>query len=143
MKLSEFGRKFTRNSGILRLMDDLGGALASGSGKMLMLGGGNPAHIPEVQRYFRKRMESILENEREFEQIIGDYDGPQGETSFIEALARLLRKEYGWDIGPENIALTNGSQTAFFFLFNMFAGKGKYGGRRAKKKILFPLALNT
>ncbi|HCE46367.1 MAG TPA: valine--pyruvate transaminase [Lentisphaeria bacterium] len=140
MKLSAFGRKFTRNSGILRLMDDLGSAISAGSGKMLMLGGGNPAHIPEVQKYFRTRMESILANGKEFEQTIGDYDGPQGENGFIEVLAELLRKEYGWKIGPENIALTNGSQTAFFFLFNMFAGKGSYGGSRIRRKILFPLA---
>ncbi len=140
MKLSDFGRRFAGSSGILQLMDDLGDALSSTSGKTYMLGGGNPAHIPEVQQYFRRRMETILRTRGEFEQIIGDYDGPQGETSFIGILARLLKKEYGWDIGPENIALTNGSQTAFFFLFNMFAGRGNYGRGRKHRKILFPLA---
>jgi len=52
-------------------------------------------------------------------------------------LANLFRDEFGWDIGPANIALTNGSQNAFFSLFNLFAGKFD-GGH--SKQILLPLA---
>ena len=134
MKLSKFGEKFTRKAGITQLMDDLGSAMASGD--MLMLGGGNPAHIPEIQDLFRKRMESILSEASGFEQMIGNYDGSRGNEAFIEALADMLRNAFGWDIGPQNIALTNGSQNAFFCLFNLFAGDMPDG---SKKKILFPL----
>ena len=49
----------------------------------------------------------------------------------------MLADEFGWDIQPKNIALTNGSQSAFFVLFNMFAGAFEDG---ANKKIMFPLA---
>src|SRR5690606_33257492 len=68
---------------------------------------------------------------------IANYDGPQGKDSFIQALAELLSSELGWPVGPENIALTNGSQTAFFYLFNLLAGEFADG---RKKKVLFPLA---
>ena len=68
-------------------------------------------------------MEEILASPGEFEWVIGNYDTPQGAKAFIGALAELFRGEFGWDIGPENIALTNGSQNAFFSLFNLFAGK--------------------
>jgi valine--pyruvate aminotransferase len=117
-------------------MEDLGRAMA-GNSEMLMLGGGNPAHIPEVQKLFRRGMDRIMGTPGEFERFVGNYDSPQGNTRFIESLAGLLRREYGWDVGPRNIALTNGSQTAFFVLFNMFAGPDNRGRRR---KILFPLA---
>lgn len=136
MTLSKFGTKFTRQAGILQLMDDLGSAL-SGDEEMLMLGGGNPAHIPEMEQELVTRMDRMLEFAGEFERLIGDYDAPQGQQDFIAALAGLLREQYGWDIGPENIALTNGSQTAFFYLFNMFAGDFADG---THKKILLPLA---
>ncbi|MGS0729751.1 aminotransferase class I/II-fold pyridoxal phosphate-dependent enzyme, partial [Shewanella sp. 0m-11] len=43
----------------------------------------------------------------------------------------------GWDISPKNISLTNGSQSAFFYLFNLLAGKQTDGSH---KKILLPLA---
>ncbi len=136
MRLSKFGQKFTSQAGILQLMADLGSALA-GDEEMLMMGGGNPSHIPAVQAHFRQRMQTILENGDMFDRLVGNYAPPQGETEFITALATLLRQEYGWKIYPQNIALTNGSQTTFFYLFNMLAGAFDDG---ANKKILFPLA---
>lgn len=135
-KLSRFAKKIAAASGIGQLMDDLSSALAEGQ-DILMLGGGNPAHIPEVQRYFRDSMQKLLANGREFERAIGDYDPSQGNREFIEAIATLLANEFGWDIHPKNIALTNGSQSAFFILFNIFAGEFDDGPDR---KILFPLA---
>jgi valine--pyruvate aminotransferase len=135
MNLSKFGEKFTRKAGITELMDDLGAAMAGND--MLMLGGGNPAHIPEVQELFRKRMEAILAEPGAFESMIGNYDASRGNAAFIDALAVLLRDTLGWDIGPENIALTNGSQSSLFGLFNLFAGEMPDGSR---KKVLFPLA---
>ncbi len=135
MKLSRFGKKITAEAGITQLMDDLGSALTDPG--MKMLGGGNPAHVPEVQRHFRESMERILAAEGEFERFIGNYDTTQGHRLFVEALADLLRREFGWPITPANIALTLGSQTGFFLLFNMLAGEFDDGPRR---KILLPLA---
>ena len=136
MKYSSFGKRFVGDIGIGKLMDDLGDAMVADPAP-LMLGGGNPAHIPEVQAIFRKRIESILSQPGEFESTIGNYDTPQGAKSFIGALAELFRAEFGWNIGSENIALTNGSQNAFFSLFNLFAGKFEEG---QSKQILLPLA---
>lgn len=136
MRLSKFGKKFTGQSGILQLMDDLGNALA-GDEETLMLGGGNPSHIPQMHTYFRQTMGHILEDDAEFSRMIGNYAPPQGDKRFIKALVALLNDEFGWDIGPQNIALTNGSQSAFFILFNLFAGEFTDG---THKRILFPLA---
>lgn len=93
MNLSKFGEKFTRGAGITQLMDDLGAALANSN--MLMLGGGNPAHIPAVQQIFRERMEAILAEPGAFESMIGNYDGSRGNAAFIDALATLLRDTFG------------------------------------------------
>ena len=136
MDFSDFGKRFAGKIGIGELMDDLGGALIADPAP-LMLGGGNPAHVPEVQAIFKKRMETILSTPGEFERIIGNYDTPQGAKAFIGALAELFRNDFGWKVGPENIALTNGSQNAFFSLFNLFAGKFD---RSSSKQILLPLA---
>ena len=136
MEFTRFGEKFTAATGIVQLMDDLGRAVAGGD-EIIMLGGGNPSHIPEVQQIFRKRMEEILANGDEFERLIGNYGPPQGPPAFIEAIAALLRKNYGWEITANNVALTNGSQTAFFYLFNLLGGEYADGTR---KKILLPLA---
>ena len=125
----------TTTSGIGRLMEDLGEAF-SNRRDILMLGGGNPAHIPKVEAAFRNGMEKLLSDGGEFERTIGDYDPPGGSRKFVGAIAALFRRELGWDIHPENVALTNGSQTAFFVLFNIFSGAYADG---MYKKILFPL----
>ena len=116
-------------------MEDLGQALAVNQG-MLMLGGGNPAHIPEVESVLKARMQNLLDAPGALGRVIGDYSPPQGDPAFIEAVADLLRREYGWNIGPRNVALTGGSQCAFFMLFNMFAGAAEDG---RSTKILLPM----
>ena len=135
MKLSEFGAKLSAQTGIVSLMDDLGEAVSSGR-SFRMLGGGNPARIPAVEARFRRSMQRILDNGDQFERMIGVYDGPQGNAELIEALADLFRGEFGWNTGPENILVTNGSQSAFFALFNMFAGRRSDGSHG---KILLPI----
>ncbi len=135
MKVSRFGQKLAVQSGIGQLMDDLGAAVSTGR-DMLMLGGGNPAHIPKVEQYFRRSLTQILADGDRFERVIGSYDPPGGNVEFIDVLVTLLRRQYGWDIGPQNVALTNGSQIAFFMLFNLFAGRHEDG---TTKKVLFPL----
>ncbi|MFA7484491.1 MAG: valine--pyruvate transaminase [Phycisphaerae bacterium] len=136
MKISGFAKKIAVDSGIGRLMEDLGAALSQ-KRDMLMLGGGNPAHIPQVEESCRLNMLELLENPSKFAKAIGDYDPPQGNIGFIEAITKLLNEQLGWNIKTENVALTNGSQTAFFLLFNMFAGRYEDGRTR---KILFPIA---
>jgi len=133
--LSLFGKRFSSGAGILSLMDDLGNALASGG--MIMMGGGNPGHVPEVQEVLRHQLQTIADDPAEFQKLIGIYDPPRGEKQFLLTLSEMLSDEYGWSVTPENICLTNGSQGGFFLLFNMLAGSFS-GGK--KKKILLPVA---
>ncbi|MDY0131303.1 MAG: valine--pyruvate transaminase [Desulforegulaceae bacterium] len=136
MKLSAFGKKFTSESGILKLMDDLGNALA-GDKDMIMMGGGNPGHVPEIEKVLKKRLETIFLDQNQFRRLIGIYDPPQGEKEFVKELAKMLNNDFGWNLTEKNIAVTNGSQSSFFLLFNMFAG---VMDDNTKKKILLPLA---
>ena len=135
MKLSAFGEKFAAGAGILSLMDDLGNALAEG-GK-IMMGGGNPGHIPQIQAVMAERLRRLSGDEQLLRRLIGIYDPPRGEREFLQNLAALLRREYGWELTEENICLTNGSQGAFFLLFNLLAGVMADGSQR---KILLPMA---
>src|SRR5574344_1285299 len=89
---------------------------------------------------YRREMERIMSDGRTFEDLIGRSDGPQGRNSFIEAVASYLSKTYGWKIGPENVAISNGSQSACFYLFNLLAGTFSSDGSKNRKKIVFPLA---
>lgn len=131
---SRFGKKLCSTSGISELMVDLGRTMA-GKKDVLMLGGGNPAAIQEAQALWRSRMKSILRNERLFDAMLCNYDVPQGRPALINAVVKLFNTHYQWNIGPENVAVTNGSQNAFFYIFNMLAGPAASGEH---KKILVP-----
>ncbi|WP_036779879.1 valine--pyruvate transaminase [Photorhabdus aegyptia] len=134
MIFSQFGNKFTQDAGITRLMNDLNQGLRTPGA--IMLGGGNPAHIPEMDDYFQQLLTEMVAN-GQLTDTLCNYDGPQGKDTLIQALAEMLREKLGWEIGTQNIALTNGSQSAFFYLFNLLAGRGEDGSVR---KVLFPLA---
>ena len=135
-EFSRMGRQLGSGSGIGELMDDLGNALAGGGPDLKMLGGGQPARIPEINAIWRRRFEEILAEPGGLDRALTIYDPPQGNPRFLKALAGMFRETFGWDIGPENVAVTAGGQTAFFFLFNLLAGPMPDGSR---KKILLPL----
>lgn len=118
-------------------MDDLGKAKIDNREDMVMMGGGNPAQIPEFQEIMRQELLDLCRDPSEFKRLVGSYGSPQGEAGFLKGLADLLRKEQGWDVTSENICLTNGSQTAFFMLFNLFGGEMEDG---SWKKICLPMA---
>jgi valine--pyruvate aminotransferase len=135
MKLSRFGKRFTRRTGARELMDDLGAAMAAETPAM-MLGGGNPAHIPAVLELMAERLREIAADPRDLRRMLADYASPAGENRFRAAIAQLLRREYGWPLTAQNIALTGGSQSGFFLLFNLLAGEFDDG---VSRRILLPM----
>jgi len=134
IRYSKFGEHFRAETGTRQLMDDLGDVLTSGR-PIMNLGGGNPGTVPELAALFRARMQGMLDNGG-FDQMIGNYDGPQGHRPFIEALTGLLNRRFGWGLKPTNIVTTAGSQASFFMLFNMLAGATPNG---AMRHIMLPL----
>lgn len=136
MKLSVFGEKFAGESGIVQLMDDLGSALHENP-EMIFMGGGNPGRLIDVESIFRQRLETILADPAQRHSLFGIYQSPQGDRDFRRQMASFLNSRFGWPVSEENIAVSNGSQSAFFILFNMFAGVMPDGGRRC---IDLPLA---
>ncbi|MCR5723869.1 MAG: valine--pyruvate transaminase [Treponema sp.] len=137
-EFSDFGTKLCGESGILTLMDDLGKPLPEGM-PSYQLGGGNPAQIPEVAALYRAEMQKIMLEGTEFDDLIARYDAPQGRTAFLETVASYLSRTYGWNITAENVAVTNGSQSAFFYLFNLYSGRFSQGKNVRFKKIVLPL----
>jgi len=137
MRLSLFGEKLTGKAGILSLMDDLGANVTEDGREMIMMGGGNPGIFPPMQEALRARLQKIADEPALFHRLLDAYAPPGGDAAFLRLLAERLGNELGWPIGPDNICLTNGSQSAFFMLLNLFAGEAADGRRR---KVLLPLA---
>ncbi len=137
-KMSSFthtGNKLGGPSGIQELMQDLGDAL-TGDPAMRMLGGGNPAAIPEMQAVWRRRMQELLDEGDTLDRALGNYDPPGGSPQFRELFADFLRVNCGWDVSARNVVVMPGGQSAFFYLHTLLAGKTG----TQKRKVLFPIA---
>jgi valine--pyruvate aminotransferase len=135
---TRFGARMTRHTGALELMEDLGSALARpDAAEVCMLGGGNPVRIEAVEDAYRRRLQEIAADPAQFGWFAGCYGAPAGDLAFRAAVAETLQQAYGWPLSARNVGLTGGSQSAFFFLFNLLAGQGDDGSHR---RILLPLA---
>ncbi|EMO29683.1 hypothetical protein LEP1GSC170_5318 [Leptospira interrogans serovar Bataviae str. HAI135] len=133
MQYSIFGRKFLKQTGIGQLMDDLSNS-PPGS---CLLGGGNPAFIPELIEVWREIVSKQIES-GSMDKILGGYESPSGILELREMIASILSNESGTKISKDQIAITNGSQNAFYFLLNFFSGN--FGNDQRKKSffLFFP-----
>ena len=136
MKLSTFGEKLTRGSGIVDLMQDLGSALNENP-DMIFMGGGNPARIPEMEALFKTQYQKLSEDAEQLYSTTGVYQSHQGELEFRTKIASMLKQQFGWQLTEANIAISNGSQSAFYILFNLLAGEMPDG---SFKSIHLPLS---
>ena len=141
ISFSSFGQRVRNGSGIEQLMDDLGHALAEGvaarGSQLHMLGGGNPAAIPEVTALWRQIMRRLLDEAPDrFDRMLVNYDPCRGNPRFLQAISDFFNRRYGWGISPENVVVTNGGQTAFFYLINLLAGEHEDG---CVRQIVLPL----
>lgn len=136
MKLSAFGEKFSGKSAIVELMDDLGTALTENP-DMIFMGGGNPGRLQQVEAIFQQRLDDVMNDPRQRHALFGIYQAPQGDLDFRQQVAGFLSKHCGWRLTANNISISNGSQPAFFALYNMFAGSMSDGSQRS---IHLPLA---
>lgn len=131
--LSYFSEKLTKKSKTFEMMSAL--SAAAFNNEIIPMGGGNPASIPEVNKIWHKRLTEIMSNSDDFNRMISKYYMPVGKDLYLAGVASLFNDLYGWNLTEKNIAISNGSQTSYFILFNMLAGASKNG----IKKILFPM----
>ena len=134
MKFTDFGERFRSPTGIGVLMEDLA-KLKDSERSYLLLGGGNPGRVPEAVSLYRSALADIAADSDTFFDNLGSYADPGGSAKLISALVNLFNTTYNWNVKEENIVLTNGSQNAFFLLFNLLAGTSE----RKQRKILLPM----
>ncbi|TGL09583.1 valine--pyruvate transaminase [Leptospira levettii] len=125
--------RLRKNQGIRSLMEDLG--QATGDPNEILLGGGNPAPIPEAEAIFEETFGKLAKDPI-LRSLLGDYQAPIGNDSFRELAAEYLSPLLQSKLKKENIAFFNGSQNAYSFLLNLHSGPMADG---SFQKILLPV----
>lgn len=130
---SLWASRLRQNQGIRSLMEDLG--QVTGHPEEILLGGGNPAHIPEAEEIFAACFQTLA-NDPNLTALLGDYQAPIGNDRFRSLAAEYLSPHLGARLTKDNIAFFNGSQNAYSYLLNIHSGKMSDG---SFKKILLPI----
>ncbi len=135
--LSLIGQQMSQLTGVRAIMKDIIATLRSGGeASWIDLSAGNPVILPEVEQLWREQAQKTLDSP-EFGPIIARYGSSQGYEPMIEAVVSFFNQRYGLSLGPQNVLITPGSQSIYFFAANSFAGPMPGGG---KKKVLLPLS---
>lgn len=135
LHVSNFARQLSSGAAIVDLMEDLGEAL-NVNPDILFLGGGNPAYIPQLEACVAQHMQQCLNDEAQRHKLFGVYQSPRGCETFLSSISSYFKETLRWDVCEKNLCVTNGSQSAFFILFNLLAGENLHG---VKRKICFPM----
>lgn len=135
--LSKFGEQMSHLSGVRAIMKDIMETLHAEPGReFINLSAGNPVILPEVEQLWRDCTAELLESP-EYGKVICRYGSSQGYDPLIEAIVTDFNKRYGLSLTNDNILITPGSQSIYFYAANSLGG---YSSDGTLKQIVLPLS---
>ncbi len=127
MNLSQFAMQMSQLTGVRAIMKDILETLRNSAGKeFINLSAGNPVILPEVEQLWRECTEDLLASS-EYGEVVCRYGFSRGYTPLIEAVVKDFNNRYGLNLSNENILITPGSQSLYFYAANAFGGYTKEG----------------
>ena len=137
MNLSQFGMQMSQLTGVRAIMKDIIETLRNSAGKeFINLSAGNPVILPEVEQLWRECTEDLLASSQ-YGEVVCRYGSSQGYTPLIEAVVKDFNNRYALSLSNENILITPGSQSLYFYAANAFGGYTQEGDLR---QIVLPLS---
>lgn len=137
MNLSQFGMQMSQLTGVRAIMKDIIETLRNNAGQeFINLSAGNPVILPEVAQLWRESTGDLLATD-EYSEVVCRYGSSQGYEPLIAAVVKDFNQRYGLNLSNENILITPGSQSLYFYAANAFGGYTKTGDLR---QIVLPLS---
>lgn len=135
--LTQFGNQMSQLTGVRAIMKDIAQTLKANIGEQFInLSPGNPVILPEIEQLWRKYTEELL-NSSDYGEVVCRYGQSQGYEPLIDAIANEFNRHYGLNLTHQNILITPGSQSIYFYAANAFGGYAKNG---QLKQIVLPLS---
>lgn len=134
--LSIVGSHMAQLTGVRAIMKDIIETLAASRGDDLInLSAGNPVILPEVEQLWRDYNQDLLQSD-EYGEVVCRYGSSQGYQPLIDAVVTEFNRRYNLSLTAQNVLITPGSQSLYFFAANAFGGYGLDGEPR---QIVLPL----
>lgn len=118
-------------------MKDIIETIQAGNGRTFInLSAGNPVILPEVEQLWRDCTADLLASS-DYGEVVCRYGSSQGYEPFIAAVLNDFNQRYGLSLTEQNILITPGSQSLYFYAANAFGGYTPAGDL---KDIVLPLS---
>lgn len=136
LRLTKFAVQMSELSGARVIMKDVIKTLSTDNEqKLINLSVGNPLILPELEQLWRDCTQELLDSP-EYGRVVCRYGSSQGYFPLIDAIANDLNQRYRLNLTRQNILITPGSQSLYFYAANAFGGATCDGNLR---KIVLPL----
>jgi valine--pyruvate aminotransferase len=137
LNLTKIGAQMSNLTGVRAIMKDIIETLRAGAGQeFINLSAGNPLILPEVEQLWRDCTAELLASS-EYGEVVCRYGSSQGYAPLIEAVVNDFNQRYGLSLTQQNILITPGSQTLYFYAANAFGGSTSDG---ELKQVVLPLS---
>jgi valine--pyruvate aminotransferase len=137
INLSPIGTQMSNLSGVRAIMKDIQETLAAEKGReFINLSAGNPVILPEIEQMWRDYTHELLDSP-DYGEVVCRYGSSQGYQPLIDAIVNDFNHRYGLDLTSDNVLITPGSQSLYFYAINAFGGQTP-GGQM--KQVVLPLS---
>ncbi len=120
--ISKIWKKMTKLSWVRKIMNDIILTLKENSWNIINMSAWNPLVFIEHEQLWKKHTKLLLSSD-EFVNIIWRYWSSKWYNPLIQALKKYFKDEFSYIAENENILITTGSQSMFFYAINAFAWK--------------------
>lgn len=135
--LTKFGKQMSQLTGVRAIMKDIITTLRTNKGKKFInLSAGNPVILPQVEQLWRDYTVELLASQ-EYGEVVCRYGSSQGYAPFVEAIVKDFNQRYDLKLTEQNILITPGSQSLYFYGANAFGGYTLEGDL---KQVVLPLS---
>lgn len=121
VSISTLGGKMNHLSGVRAIMNDIEQTLKSSKGSFVNLSPGNPLIIPKIKTLLQNQNKKLIDS-LEYEEIMCKYGATSGYRPFITSFLNYFNNKYNLNFKEENVLVTPGSQLAYYYAINTFAG---------------------
>ena len=135
--LTKIGAQMSNLTGVRAIMKDINQTVTANQGQVLYnLSAGNPLLLPEVEQLWRDCTQDLLASS-EYGEVVCRYGSSQGYKPFVSVIVKDFNQRYGLNLTEQNVLVTAGSQTIYFYAANAYGG---YTDDGDLKQIVLPLS---
>lgn len=123
LKLVDSGKRIVKLTGVRSIMADIQKAMEGGTAKIINLGAGNPVAIKGMSEVWERQYKALMTQTELFMNCMGRYNQTRGLPMLLDAICEYFSENFGLSLSRNNVLVSPGSQSIYFYAANLFTGR--------------------